>query len=201
MARRTSNISDAPLLAWGDALRRADMRRRRITRRMVITAIGILAVMITIVAPPRPRFVWNASASAPVGLYLVTPEAPIEPGDMVIAQVPVRYRMLAAQRHYLPLNVPLVKRVTASAGDDICAFGHDMYLNGKWIAARRSADGQQRPLPTWHGCIRLRGHQLFLMMDHPASFDGRYFGITEAKDVIGKAQLLWTKPTQSSGNE
>jgi type IV secretory pathway protease TraF len=29
------------------------------------------------------------------------------------------------------------------------------------------------------------------MEEHPASFDGRYFGITAPQDVIGKATLIW----------
>src|SRR3546814_4504188 len=71
----------------------------------------------TLIAPPRPRFVWNASASAPVGIYAVGDAAPLARGDMVIARVPDEYRMLAARRHYLPANVPLVKRVAAASGD------------------------------------------------------------------------------------
>jgi len=36
---------------------------------------------------------------------------------------------------------------------------------------------------------------LFLpvLMDNPASFDGRYFGATEERDIIGKARLLWRR--------
>jgi type IV secretory pathway protease TraF len=30
-----------------------------------------------------------------------------------------------------------------------------------------------------------------LMADNPASFDGRYFGINEASDLVGPARLIW----------
>lgn len=194
MARRTSGASDAPLFAWGDALRAARARRRQITHRAVITAAGILAVGITIIAPPRPRLVWNASPSAPIGLYVVEAGAGVEPGDMVIARVPERYRMLAATRHYLPANVPLVKYVAATAGDELCALGSQVFVNGNRVAKRRTVDGWGCPMPWWKGCVRLRGRQLFLLMaGTPASFDGRYFGITEGGDVIGKARLVWPR--------
>jgi len=143
---------------------------------------------------PRPRFVWNASASAPEGLYRVTPDAPIAVGDMAIAKVPARFRALAAARRYIPANVPLVKQVAASAGDQICALGRDLYRNGIWLADRRTVDGERRPMPAWQGCVRLRQDQYFLLMTaSPLSFDGRYFGISDRRDIIGKAFLLWAR--------
>lgn len=184
---------DAPLFAWGDALRAAKLRRRRLERRIAAVAIGAVIVLGSAAFPPVPRFVWNASASAPIGLYSASPGALVELGDMVIARVPDPYRRLAATRRYLPMNVPLVKRVAAAAGDDVCALGQEIFVNGRWIAERLVADGAGRPMPLWSGCIRLRGRQLFLLMDAPASFDGRYFGVTEGRDVIGKARLLWAR--------
>lgn len=91
------------------------------------------------------------------------------------------------------MNVPLVKRVAAHAGDEVCALGTQVFVNGSPVAARRSVDGRGRSMPAWSGCVRLRGRQLFLLMDNPASFDGRYFGLTEGSDVIGKARLLWRR--------
>jgi type IV secretory pathway protease TraF len=85
----------------------------------------------------------------------------------------------------------LVKRVAAYAGDEICAQDRQIYRNGRLAAERRAADGQRRPMPTWKGCVRLRSRQLFLLTDDPVSFDGRYFGVTEGKDIIGRATLLW----------
>ena len=52
-------------------------------------------------------------------------------------------------------------------------------------------DSLDRPLPWWRGCVTLKDGALFLLMDAPASFDGRYFGPTSARDVIGKATPLW----------
>jgi type IV secretory pathway protease TraF len=49
-------------------------------------------------------------------------------------------------------------------------------------------------MPRWQGCIRLRSGQYFLLMtDSPASFDGRYFGISTASDIIGPAWLIWAR--------
>jgi conjugative transfer signal peptidase TraF len=193
MSGRRTRTEDAPLLAWGDALRAQTIRRARLVRRIAAVGITMLVVLASAALPPTPRLVWNASASAPIGLYWVRPGADLEPGDMVVAQLPKGARQMAARRRYLPLNVPLVKRVVAVAGDEVCALGKDIFLNGRRIAERRHADAQGRPMPTWSGCLRLRGRQLFLMMDASASFDGRYFGVTGGVDVVGKARLLWAR--------
>ena len=170
-------------------------------RRAAILGAGIVLLGVTALFPPAPRLVWNASASAPVGLYAVTPDAPVDRGDMVIARVPDPWRMLAARRRYIPADVPLVKQVAAAAGDEVCALGAQLLVNGKWAADRRSADANGRPMPWWTGCVTLQGQQLFLLMTHsPASFDGRYFGVTSSAQIIGKARLLWAKPAQGSND-
>ncbi|KRB82876.1 S26 family signal peptidase [Sphingomonas sp. Root710] len=193
MARRDRDRSATPLLDWGDQLRATKRRRQRVGRRIAITGFGIALLGLTIMFPPSPRLVWNASASAPVGFYRVTSGAPIERHDMVIAWIPERFRRFAAERRYLPATVPLVKRVAALAGDEICALDGRIFVNGRPVAVRRDTDRQGRAMPIWSGCIRLHGRQLFLLMDNPASFDGRYFGATEARAVIGKARLLWRR--------
>lgn len=193
MSRRHTRSGDGPLLAWGDALRAEKQARRQLRRRVAAVAIGAGILLGSAALPPTPRLVWNASASAPIGLYAVSLGAVIDPGDMVIARVPVPYRRMAAVRRYLPMNVPLVKHVAAVAGDDVCAFGQDIFVNGRWVAERRTADAADRPMPMWTGCTRLRGRQLFLLMDAAASFDGRYFGVTEGADVLGRARLLWAR--------
>lgn len=151
----------------------------------------ILALGVTIACPPLPRLVWNASASAPIGLYTVSPGVAVTRGDMVIARVPARWRDLAARRRYIPANVPLVKRVAAGPGDRVCAIHGQIHINGHGVAAQHRMDGRSRIMPRWHGCMILSDGAVFLLMDAPDSFDGRYFGPTAPGDIIGKARLLW----------
>lgn len=158
-----------------------------------LLGLGIAGLAATIVAPPRPRLLWNASASAPVGLYHVSPGAALERGDLVIARVPPRARRLAADRRYLPMNVPLVKRIAALPGDRVCAVGSQLFVNGRSVAVRRATDGQGRPMPWLHGCLTLGDGRLLLLIRDPASFDGRYFGPTRSSEVIGKASLIWRR--------
>lgn len=194
MNRRSRHDAAMPLLAWGEQLRAEKRRRRTLGRRIAITGAGITLLGLTLAFPPAPRVVWNASASAPIGLYAVAPGAAVGPGDMVIAHVPDPWRMLAARRRYIPANVPLVKHVAAAAGDEVCALGHEVFINGSWVTERRAVDAGNCPMPAWSGCVRLRGSQLFLLMaNNPASFDGRYFGISQGSQVIGKARLLWAR--------
>lgn len=164
----------------------------------VYWAVGVTcataALGLTIVAPPAPRLVWNASASAPVGLYWVRPRARLARGAMVIARTPEPWRRLAAVRRYLPANVPLVKRVVGLSGDRICAQGAIVLINGEVAARRLFRDAAGRPMPLWEGCRTLGKAQVFLLMaDVPGSFDGRYFGPTDRADVIGSARPLWTR--------
>jgi conjugative transfer signal peptidase TraF len=158
-------------------------------------AIGLLlgGLGLTIALPPRPLLVWNVSASAPIGLYAVGGRTGIHRGDMVIAWVPDRWRRLAATRRYIPLNIPLVKRVAAVPGDTVCATNGHIFVDGSWAAWQRPYDGRGRPMPAWHGCATLGDGAFLLLMDAPVSFDGRYFGPTGGADIIGKATLLWAR--------
>lgn len=186
MARATIRIV-------GRALRAARVRRRWRTASVGLCAALVTAILWSAASPPRPHLLWNASASAPVGLWRVVPGARVGHGDMVIARLGPPWRSLAARRHYLPANVPLLKRVAAMSGDRVCAFGPWIFVEGRVVAVRRGADRLGRPLPWWQGCTTLRDGAALLLMDDPASFDGRYFGPVDRHAILGKAVPLWLR--------
>jgi conjugative transfer signal peptidase TraF len=189
---------ELPLFAYEEKaaadIRAARCQRARLHRHFAAAGVGIGLIVSAALDPPLPRLVWNASTSAPVGLYSVEPGARVKRGDMVIAWPPSAMRRLAAERQYLPLNVPLVKRVVGVSGDRVCASGVVVSLNGGAVAIRRFRDSAGRAVPWWSGCITLQRGALFLVMTGTAdSFDGRYFGPTDPEDVIGKATPLWVR--------
>lgn len=193
MSRRRLSASDAPLFAWGEAMRARRAAHRSLLRRAGLTVFGITLLIATAVSPPAPRLIWNASPSVAEGLYWVNVGVPAEVGDIVIAHLSAPAAHFAEVRHYLPATVPLVKRVVASAGDIVCSDRDMITINGRPVAQRLSADRGGRALPRWHGCQRLHSDQVFLLSSHPASFDGRYFGVTKADAVVGTAVLLWAR--------
>lgn len=191
-AHRTS-VGDAPIHAAGDAFRAQRKRAARARRRIVAVGCFTALMLGSAFLPPIPRLVWNASASAPLGLYGVAPYADIRPGDMVIARLPEPWRMFAASRRYLPSNVPLVKRVAAGPGARVCGSEDRLTVDGRLQVRRLHHDRAGRTMPWWQGCLTLgEGHYLLLVTDSPASFDGRYFGITKRTEIIGRATLLWS---------
>ena len=155
----------------------------------MLVVAGIAALW----SPSTPVLVWNATASAPVGLYELRQTDSIARGDLVLVEAPEDARKLAAKRGYLPAGVPLVKRIAALADDTVCSFGNRIIINGNPVATRLSADTQGRPLPSWHGCYRLKRDQAFLLMAYvPDSFDGRYFGPVRRAAILGTLRPLWT---------
>jgi conjugative transfer signal peptidase TraF len=167
------------------------MRRRFTLRNGTLAALGLGALALS---PSTPRFVWNASASAPLGLYRVEPTVALHKGDLVLAWAPESGRRLAAERGYLPRSVPLTKRIAAMAGDTVCGQHGLIVING-WIAAiQLAADPQGRPLPPWTGCRQLTPGEAFLLMAEVwDSFDGRYFGPVQTSAILGKLVPLWTR--------
>jgi conjugative transfer signal peptidase TraF len=160
---------------------------------LVLILAGLSMIGAAAMLGITPRLVWNASASAPIGLYALV-DHNARRGDLALVRTPLSVRDLAATRGYLPANVPMVKRIAAADGDVVCANGSSISINTNTVAARRERDGAHRLLPTWSGCRRLVGNEMFLLMVHvPDSFDGRYFGPTPCAAIIGKLVPLWTE--------
>jgi conjugative transfer signal peptidase TraF len=131
------------------------------------------------------------TASAPVGLYRLLAPTRLHRGDLVVAWPAAAWQEYAARRQYLAAHVPLVKYVAALPGDSVCARGAELRVNGALRATRLLVDGAGRPLPHWQGCRLMAASQILLLNpDRRTSFDGRYFGPTDRKDVIGKAVPL-----------
>jgi conjugative transfer signal peptidase TraF len=157
-----------------------------------IALLGIATIMVSVTGN-QTRLVWNGSASAPIGLYWVQHQDRIARGDLVLAELPATVREVAAVRRYLPPNVPLVKRVAALSGDTVCAIDATISINDEAVAQRLDRDLAGRPMPVWRGCRILgRGDVFLLMADVPASFDGRYFGVTRTNAIQGRLVTLWT---------
>ena len=186
-------LRDLPLFRWGAELRRARAARRRRNVRLACGLAGLTLLTATAVVPPAPLLVWNVSASAPRGLYAVRTHARLARGDMVVAWTPREVRTLAAQRRYLPANVPLVKRVAAAPGDSVCATDARMLVRGVSVALRLRHDTAGRSLPWWVGCRRLGPDEFLLLMPAAHSFDGRYFGPVRGHAIVGKAVPLWVR--------
>jgi conjugative transfer signal peptidase TraF len=160
-------------------------------RTVLLLASGIAVAALLV--PVKPRLIWNATASAPIGFYWVSSRLDLARGDLVLAEPPRWVRPFAARRDYLPPHVPLVKRIAALSGDRVCAVANRIRINGRIVASQRERDARHRPLPLWHGCRTLRPDEVFLLMaDVPASFDGRYFGPVTRQAILGTLRPLWT---------
>lgn len=180
----------------------------RLRARLVLAgfaAVGLAALAWAAFVQPLPRLIYNPSDSVPVGWYRVQPfdhraaslPRPLFVGSIVLTRLPADAGVLAAQRGYLPVHVPLLKRVGAVAPQHVCIVVRQVRIDGVPVAAALPADRLSRPLPSLPLCRRLEPGELFLLsVTNPASFDSRYFGPVRASAVIGVAHPVWleTRP-------
>ena len=163
-------------------------------RAIVVTMLASAAL---VVSPAwfanAPAFIWNASASVPIGLYRLAPAESPHIGDYVVVSPPKPLTAFLAERGYLPSGVPLIKRVLALPGATICRRGATIIAYDHAYGEARGRDRLGRPLPVWQGCRRLAEGEVFLMnWDAPDSLDGRYFGPLQVTSIVARALPLWT---------
>ncbi|MBS4047009.1 S26 family signal peptidase [Ferrovibrio sp.] len=182
-------------LALGGSLigcRRLHARRYR-RRVLTLTLLGLAALGAAVGMPKHPLLVWNASASAPFGLYRLAAMAQLQRGAWLLVRLSDSTRRMAATRGYLPADIPLIKPVAAVPGEVVCAAGDTVWLASGLVLQRLVRDGQGRLLPAWYGCRIVADDEVFLA--NPAildSFDSRYLGPVPRTSVIGQLVPLWT---------
>jgi conjugative transfer signal peptidase TraF len=161
----------------------------------VIAASAATASFVVVaLADPAPWLIWNASASAPIGLYRIHSDHDPQVGALVAALPPAGLAHWLAERRYLPVGVPLLKHVAAKAGQRICRTGDVVSVDGRTVAIAQTRDSRGRPLPAWRGCRTLRTGELLLLNPAvPDSLDSRYFGPLPASAVIGRATPLYLR--------
>ena len=140
-----------------------------------------------------PWLVWNASASVPIGLYLVRASNPPLLGDRFAVRLPEDLSSWVVERGYVGADTLLLKRVAAVSGMTVCRDGLDIAIGGTVVAQAASDDRHGRPLTRWTGCVTLGSDEVFLLLAGVAdSLDGRYFGPLSADTILGRAIPLWT---------
>lgn len=177
-------------------------RSARFTRILAIVFIGMfLAAYALYYAGARI----NRTHSLPKGIYWVVDKEP-ERGDTVSFwprdSEEVRE---AVRRGYLipgPYNKSgrkgfglILKKLMALPGDVISITDTGVFINGTLIpnTIPLAADNIGDPLPTLRfSDYRLADHEALFLSDHLArSFDGRYFGLQDMRQIISVLRPVW----------
>jgi conjugative transfer signal peptidase TraF len=163
-------------------------------RRLLFVCTSALTLIAAGSMPGSPHYMYNLTPSVPRGLYRLKPPGQIEITTLVAAMPPEPLATALDLNGYLPLGVPLLKRVLALSGQRVCRLGTAISVDALVLTARaRERDARGRPLPSWRGCHRVAEDEVFLMnWDSDDSLDGRYFGVLPRSAIIARAIPIWT---------
>lgn len=160
---------------------------------IAMTAIMAIALVGTASFNVPPIFVWNASPSVPVGLYVVVPISTLSLGDLALVNPPPALTKYLSRREYLSAGTPMLKRIAALSGQHVCRTGRVIRIDGLVRATAQHRDARERLLPAWSGCDQLQSDEVFFLNNAPNSLDGRYFGPLHCDTIGGQAIPLWTR--------
>lgn len=190
---RSSILICAEKLKPAVASRIVGIAARPVRGTLIGGAAAICALLFPTMHRPALRLIWNVTASVPVGLYRVAPDAAPRRDELVAVRPSPTLARYMASRRYVEAGALLVKPVAAVAGQQVCRNRGTVTIDGVEVATARAVDRMRRPLPVWTGCRRLRTGMLFLLAPAvPASFDGRYFGPVATSSIVGRAVPIWT---------
>jgi conjugative transfer signal peptidase TraF len=161
---------------------------------VMTTYFALLGFAGAAIFPVSPKFIWNASASVPIGLYAIRPAGALHVTELMVIQPPAALASFLDERRYLPKGVPMLKRILALPGQTVCRSDRTITVDGIAMGEALDHDRSGRALPIWRGCRVVAGDEVFLMNWQSAdSFDGRYFGPLPANTIVGRADPLWTR--------
>jgi len=82
----------------------------------VFTTMAATGLLFSTLGRATPHYIWNASISAPIGLYRVQPVTQLAVTELVAVQPPDLLAAFFYLNGYLPMGIPMLKRVLALPG-------------------------------------------------------------------------------------
>jgi conjugative transfer signal peptidase TraF len=159
-----------------------------------VATIGASVLLLFSTGDTQPSYIWNASPSVPIGLYRLKPAEHLAVTELVAIRPPEELASFLDLNGYLPLGVPMLKRVVALPGQTVCRTGLTVSVDSIEMGQARKRDGRGRPLPAWQGCLAVAANEVFVMnWQSEDSLDGRYFGLIPVSAIIGEALPVWTR--------
>lgn len=128
----------------------------------------------------------NTTESIPIGIYYRKLNPDIKIGDYVVFPIEERYKkFIKEDEEFKDIN-SFIKPVSAKEGDYIKMIDDNVYINNKFITKRYKLTGLDNP-----NIDRiLKKDEFFLISKNIYSFDSRYLGIINKKDIIGHYKYL-----------
>ena len=127
------------------------------------TTMAATGLLLSTLGGTTPHYIWNASKSVPIGLYRVQPATVLAVTELVAVQPPDLLAAFLDLNGYLPMGIPMLKRVLALPGQTVCRNGLTIAVDGIDVGQAHERDGRGRPLPIWHGCQTIADGDVFVM--------------------------------------
>ena len=141
----------------------------------------------------NPPAIINETTSMQKGLYVrISGVGELKHGDVIAMPMNQSAKDYLGSQLGYPADTMLLKRVVALPGETVCREAGTVTVPGRAVHADLR-DSQGSLLPFWVGCHTLLPTEVFLLGDHPASFDSRYFGPVLKRDLSGTYQevIAW----------
>ena len=157
-------------------------------REQVMTLVVLASCLLGAWLPGQITVATSGSLDHRVFLLRPVP-AQIETNDYLV----FRHRDLAQVRQGLNANRErMIKRVGCRPGEWLQVDAELRFsCNGRPLGQALATDSQGRPLPRFTHNGPVPAGQLFLVGTHPRSYDSRYFGFVDAREILHQALPLW----------
>jgi conjugative transfer signal peptidase TraF len=137
---------------------------------------------------------YNGTASVPVGYYFSIPTKDIKVGDLFAITIADKYMQIIRKLGYPANGHLLLKRVIGVEGDVIEIAKSGVLVNNILVKNSQSQEMirgiKLSPLPVGYHHKLISG-EFWVMGDVNNSYDSRYFGVVNTKQVLKKAIYLF----------
>jgi type IV secretory pathway protease TraF len=160
---------------------------------LIVANLGLAILASAPAFQDHPPFIINETVSMAKGIYAYTDNTnAIKRKDVVALNMTIGANAYLVDELGYPKRTLLIKRVAGLSGDVICRHGMRVTVIAQTVNAQ-SKDRFGNLLPVWDRCAVLLPNQVFLLGDHPSSFDSRYFGPVTKEQLLGtyRGVLTW----------